>query len=439
MTGVLLFQSVGAHAQDSNAALLDALVKKKILSPQEAQKIKADTEVQDAKVQAEITSNKVRLSDPVKQMDIYGELRLRYFFNEAEEDTTGDHGVRNRYRYRLRIGDNITLSDNLMIGVLVEANNSAHSANVTLGAGDSTLPDAEVFNKGTVATSSGVAGITTGRAVVGFDAKTGKPVYGTVVTGETASSFVSSVNFQDALFFSQVYLRYKPFSWLTLEGGKIPNPLISTRMVWDPDINPEGLAEQFHITLGPWDAKSSGDNKDGPAPVQDGLSVDLFANLAQFIYEDVWTNYFDSPSGAQTPQKNDLWMLAWQFGAKVNLNKDTFLQVAPTIYNYTGGGSEFAATFNGDGPAVILNSKAQPEFVTFNQVGTNNLLILDVPAEFDWKMWKVPFKIFGDYAHNFEGADRATRAGHPDKTNEDTSYQIGLESAKSSTAAISSC
>jgi hypothetical protein len=425
LVATLLFPCAWAHGQDSSEALLQTLVKKKILSPKEAERIKADTIVQDNAAQAQIVENKIKLSDPVKQMTLYGELRLRYFFNEAEEDNTGDHGERNRYRYRLRLGDDVTLGDNLSLGIMVEANNSAHSANVTFGAGDSTQADAQVFDKGTFSTSSGVSGLTTGKAVTGFDAKTGKPVFGTVVTGESTKTYATSVNFQDALFFSQVYMKYKPFNWLTLEGGKMPNPFVTTRMVWDPDIFPEGLAEQFNFTLGPWGPKHNADGKETESATCEGMTVDVFANFAQFLYEDVWTNYFNSPSGAQTPQQSDLWMLGWQMGAKVNFNKNTFFQIAPTIYNYEGGGNVFGTTFNGDGPAVILNSKAQTELITFNQVGTNNLFIFDMPAELDWKMWNIPFKVFGDFAYNFQGASRAAAAGHPDKTNENVSYQIG--------------
>lgn len=418
-----------AHGQDDNAALLKTLVQKKILTPEEAEKIKADTVVQNAAVQQQAVESKIKLGEPVKEMSLYGELRLRYFFNEAEEDTTGDHGERNRYRYRLRLGDHISLADNFMIGILVEANNSAHSGNVTFGGGDSTQADAEVFNKGTLSTTSVLSGVTTGKVVTGFDAKTGKPVTGTAVTGFTTSNVVSNVSFQDAIFFSQVYAQYKPFDWVNLIAGKMPQPLITTRMMWDPDINPEGFAEQFKYTFGPWGGKQpvddGKDSKEEEPAQEEGPTVDVFANFAQFLYEDVWTNYFNSPSGAQTPQQNDLWLLGWQIGAKVNFDKNTFFQTAPTIYNYEGGGNIFGSTFNGDGPEVIQNSKSQAELITFNQVGTNNLFIFDIPTEFDFQLWKIPMRVFGDFAYNFQGSSRAIAAGHPDKTDENYSYQVG--------------
>ena len=239
----ILITCACTHAQDisSNDALLEALVKKKILTPDEAEKIKADTVVQDQAAEAQIAANKVKLSAPVKEMELYGELRLRYFYNEAQEENTGDHGERNRYRYRLRLGANIKFADNLMFGVMVEANNSGHSGNATFGDGVSTQADAEVFDKASLSTTTGVTGVTTGKAVTGFDAKTGKPVYGTVITGYKTGTLVSNVNFQDSVFFTEVFMQYKPFDWLNLIAGKMANPLESTRMVWGSRYSPGRL------------------------------------------------------------------------------------------------------------------------------------------------------------------------------------------------------
>src|SRR5207244_12010132 len=49
----------------------------------------------------------------------------------------------------------------------------------------------------------------------------------------------------DGINVGQAYLGYKGFRDITLTGGKMPNPIITTLMVWDADINPEGAAEQW--------------------------------------------------------------------------------------------------------------------------------------------------------------------------------------------------
>jgi hypothetical protein len=384
-------------------------------------------------------NSKILLSAPVKEMQIYGELRLRYFMNEVEVANSTVSGERNRMRYRMRIGDNIKLTDNFMIGVLVEANNSAHSANVTLGNSASTTADSEVFNKGTVSTTTTT---TTGNVITGVNPATGKVVVGKqVAAGTSFGSTVSSVNFQDALFFGQVYMKYTPFPWVTLEGGKLPNPFTTSRMVWDPDIYPEGLAEQFKYTIGPWGGHPAGvaenDGKDAkdmkevqPQEPQGGMTVDLFANFGQFIYEDVWTNNFNINGVGQlnTPQQSDLWQLGFQVGAKANFDKNTSLQVAPTYYTYTGAGNVTNGVFSGDGPTVVLpaGAGAVPTLIFPNEEAVNSLKIIDIPAEFDWKMWNIPFRIFGDFADNLSAQNRANGAGHPDKGDEGKAYQAGV-------------
>ena len=413
-----------AHAQDS-AALLDLLVKKKLISSQEAEGVRTELN----KEYETTAASKINISQPVSQIRLYGEGRIRYFMNEgvAAGLDGGDSGQRERFRYRLRLGADINFKDNWMLGVLLETNNSARSANVTLG-------ENPFFAKGTVSTTSVVNGTSTtsGSFVTGINAKTGKPISGTALTGVSATkgAVVSNVNYGDTLFVGRVFLKYSPWDWLTVEGGKIPNPFVSTRMVWDPDINPEGFAEQFKFTFGGGSHGPSGvDAKDTkvvtpPAP---GMTVDVFANLGQFIYQDVgFENTFNSGTGpfTTTPNSTDRWMLGFQVGTKVNFDTRTYFQIAPSLYSYTGGGSTSAGPFNGDNALVIVNKNADPTLVTFNQTGVNDLLVFDVPVEFSWNMWGQRFSIFGDYAHNFEAATRAEKAGHPDKT-EGSAWQLG--------------
>ena len=80
-------------------------------------------------------ANRLKLSDSVTELRLYGEGRLRYFYNQGEAAglDAGDHGERDRLRYRLRLGADVKLQENWLLGVQVEGNNSARSANVTLG------------------------------------------------------------------------------------------------------------------------------------------------------------------------------------------------------------------------------------------------------------------------------------------------------------------
>ena len=112
-------------------------------------------------------------------------------------------------------------------------------------------------------------------------------------------------------------------------------------------------------------------------------------------------------------------MFGCQVGAKLNFDKDTYFQIAPAFYYYSGAG-------NGQ------SGVAAPAFNEANSAtnAVNDLAILDIPAEIGWKMFELPWSIFGDFAYNTQGADRAknaaTAAGHPLVTGNDIAYRVGL-------------
>ena len=146
------------------------------------------------------------------------------------------------------------------------------------------------------------------------------------------------------------------------------------------------------------------------------LKIDLFANFAQFVYDDANPENPIGPrslSGGRLVPNTDAWLLAWQVGAKFNFPKNIYFQLAPTLYNYTGTGDTFNTFFRGDNG-------------TQNQTGINSLLVFDMPAEIGWKFGELPMRIFGDFAVNLEGDDRAAAAGHPTKGDQRYAYQIGV-------------
>jgi hypothetical protein len=221
----------------------------------------------------------------------------------------------------------------------------------------------------------------------------------------------------------------------------MPNPLVTTLMVWDADINPEGLAEQwkhsFNFSFGGGGAAEPAQSysKEGKSVVTTQaaaepfkLKIDVFANFAQFVYDDTNPeNPLGAPStttangGTQLVPQTDAFLLAWQVGARFNFPKNLYAQIAPTLYNYTGNGDNFNVHFQGGDPNLTnADSLAQ------NQTGIDSLLVLDIPMEIGWKIGELPMRIFGDFAVNLSADDRATAAGHPDQGDQRYAYQIGL-------------
>jgi hypothetical protein len=429
-------------------------------------------------------AGKLDISTPVTSIQLFGDLLLCYRVNEgmAAGRDAGDTGQQDRVRYRLHLGANIRVTDVWTMGVVLETASIGRGSLVTLGAqgvndgnfakGNSTTTTAVTSISttssgfvtgvtttgakvtGTLATTSAtVAGTKAGTTVTALTGVTGTSVTaltgvttksGTALTGASAktATVVNKVVYGDDLFVGQVFLKYQPFDWLTIEAGKFRPNLVNTRMIWDADICPEGLGENFlwhfggnagaHGVAGP-----AGYDKDGkeskivaPAP---GISFDLFANFAQYVYDDAgFENTFNTFSAStdtftQSPDNTSNWLLGWQVGGKVNFTPTTYFQVAATYYNYTEGGS-FSNTgfFNGDNALIIYNKNAVPALLTFNQTSTNNLGIVDLPVEFGSRIGPVPFTIFGDFADNLYASERASNAGHPDKGNEGIAWQAGL-------------
>ncbi len=168
----------------------------------------------------------------------------------------------------------------------------------------------------------------------------------------------------DRISVGQAYFGYRGVRDLTLTVGKMQNPFITTSMTWDGDISPEGLAEQWKHTFsfggGGSSAGAQSMSKDGKTVVTaqseppQPITVDIFANFGQFVYDDSNPENPVGPAPSNVPNR-DAFLLGWQIGAKINFTKSVYLQVAPTLYNYTGTGDTFNTHFIGD-PAFLNDS-----------------------------------------------------------------------------------
>ena len=392
VTAIFAFGTLPVRAQDAGA-LLDLLVRKKLITDQEAEEVRAEL----TKESTSTPAGKWKLSTPITELELYGDTRVRYEIRQGETNSQ-DTQQRNLARYRLRLGLRGILADDWFFGVRLETGTNPRSANVTFG-------DDSGGGNGPFAKNN------------------------------------------DGVFVGQAYLGYKGFKDITLTVGKMPNPMVSTLMVWDPDISPEGLAEQWKHTFtvalgdGAEEPETSSYSKDGTAlPAQKkkkteahALKIEVFANFGQFVYDDANP---ENPLGArarvtkangsatgQTGQlipNTDAFLLAWQVGAKFTFPNNLYAQIAPAFYNYTGNGDSFNIHFQGGDPrSTNTDSLAQ------NQTGINSLLVFDLPVEVGWKLGDIPMRLYADFAVNLEGDDRAAAAGHPNKGDQRYAYQVG--------------
>ena len=126
LAGVLALGLTLARAQ-TDSALLDALVKKGVLTDKEAQDIQAS----DAKQYATTSAGKFALADYIKKLTFYGDGRLR-FENIEQHSGYSTPYVNDRERYRLRFGLDYNYSDNLISGIAMYLAGPWMSASQTL-------------------------------------------------------------------------------------------------------------------------------------------------------------------------------------------------------------------------------------------------------------------------------------------------------------------
>jgi hypothetical protein len=210
-------------AQDSSA-LIDALVKKKVLSAQEAEDVRADL----IKENAQTNAGKLQLGNSITSLKLYGDIRLRYQYDSKEAQTANvaHDNQRSRERIRLRLGADFTLAGGFFGGVGLQTGQSADSANQTV---NDYSDSSEGFNN------------------------------------------------------YNIYISKAFFGWsndyLTLIGGKQANPFYTTDLVWDSDINPVGAVEKFDII-------KAIANLNGSSEIQSECPLGLSFVAGQFAYAD---------------------------------------------------------------------------------------------------------------------------------------------------------
>ncbi|MCM8796205.1 MAG: putative porin [Candidatus Omnitrophica bacterium] len=226
-------------------ALIEKLVEKGILTRREAIELKAEI-AEDEKIVRE-EGLKQSLPQWVREIKLKGDLRLRYQYEKRKGSNLnmGNTTERERGRIRFRLGAETKVNDQTKVHF--------------------------------------------GLASGGTDPRS------------TNQSLENTFELKD-IRLDYAYAEYAPFKWLTFLGGRMKNPLWEPGdMLWDTDINPEGIAAKFIGKLNP--------------------NLESYINTSLFLLDE-------------NSSKADPLMYVFQPGLKWKINEAIDLNLATAYYGF---------------------------------------------------------------------------------------------------------
>ncbi len=182
----------------------------------------------------------------------------------------------------------------------------------------------------------------------------------------TNQSFNDSFSEKD-IWIDRAYALYRP-NWLKgleLAGGKVPNPFVHTDIVWDADLNPEGVYEKYVFNL-----------TDTFKP---------FITLAQFVIDENNNN-----DEGYSPESDDAALYGYQTGYTWDLAKSQWT-LAATLYDFSN--------IDWDTLTEWKSSKNK------GNSGEGGFKVFDVTSFWDTKLCGIPVQLYGDYAKNTDSDD----------------------------------
>jgi polyhydroxyalkanoate synthesis regulator phasin len=343
----LLGMSFNAAA-DATEDLVNALVTKGVLTEDEGALLTKGVNGESKKNSKDIKS-KLTISDKLEKATLYGDIRVRHETRQADNSAGTDSLSRNRERYKITLGVKTEIANDWYTDLALAMGSAGRSDNATLGAFSSS-GDKYQDSKQTLYVK---------RAMIGWNAQ----------------------------------------DWLTIEAGRIKNPLYTTQMVWDKDLTWDGVALK-----GKWKL----DNK----------QTEIFANLGADQISGDQKDYDVASDNATN------WLLAAQVGGKHKWDSSS-LKTGLTYTDYTHD-TEYLT-----GNALYFTPTAPTADLLANMY-INDLRTIEIPFTFLTMMGNgTGLKVFGDYVKNLDGDDRWKNAGNLGK-DDDTAWMLGfgLASAK---------
>jgi hypothetical protein len=329
-------------AADKFDLLMQKLVERGVLSQEDASQIEKEIEqetaqqktaaketvaTEDAVVPTE--EGYIKVPKWVQNTKLKGDLRLRYQYDDRDGDGRDE---RNRGRFRLRLGAETAVTDEVTVGF--------------------------------------------GFASGGDDPRS---------TNQTFDDTFSSKNFRIDYAYAQYNPKFLPGSEFV--GGKFKNPLWTPKdLLWDGDVNPEGVAGVFDFALGD--------------------TFDLYFTPGFFILDE----YSDTDA--------DPFMAVFQLGTKVTFANTFDAQIAGTYYYFNNVQGNFFDQGSGTNTLVLQQDGEEGLAYGYDSIGLGAQVGMGLPVDF------MPYAaVFGEYIVNIDSDDKYNGV----KNNDDTGWLLGVK------------
>ena len=187
------------------------------------------------------------------------------------------------------------------------------------------------------------------------------------------------------------YIDYHPTQVKNLHviGGKMLQPWVSMAdVIWDSDINPEGLALTYKYPL--------------------GSSAELFGSLGNYSLKD-------NVNGDGVQFRNDLRMTAGQLGSRFSLTDNLKLTLGGSVYAFQNDEDSRCPTATGTTPGCLTPSETVANTTAGN---ASEYRLYEGFSQVDIGGLAVPLSFYGQYVQNTKATDK----------DKDTAWLLGAKS-----------
>jgi len=185
-----------------------------------------------------------------------------------------------------------------------------------------------------------------------------------------------------SIWLDQGYVDYHPdaIKNLHLVGGKMPQQWVSMGdIIWDSDINPEGLAATYKYPL--------------------GGSTELFGSAGHYTLKD-------NVDGEGVQFKHDLRLYAGQLGARFAITDSMKMTLGGSVYGYDNDDDIRAGGTSIPAALAVNGNSPNEQFKLYEGFG-----------QLDFSNLPVPLSLYGQYVNNKDASN-----------NQDTGWLAGVKS-----------